>query len=205
MSEYKESTVSLKDNGRNEELDLLRSIRKGGTIVSLITAVIGGLAVFAPVFTGLTAAFLITGGFTLYGIFKIAAYFGAPAQLRSGFMLADGILTTLLGGLILVNAITGGAEGRASMIATLAFAAGFMALFNGVSQIADYFALNKEGWPGVGFILFGGIVRMLLGILIIAAPFLGWFSMQLSLGVFLMVSAIALFIETRSITSLDEI
>ena len=38
-----------------------------------------------------------------------------------------------------------------------------------------------------------------MGMLIIADPFFGWFSLQLGLGTLLMISAIALFIETRSL------
>ena len=178
--------------------DLLKSIRKGGTIAALIMAIIGALAVFAPMFTGLTAAFLITGGFTVYGIFKIAAFFETPKPLRSGFMLADGILSALLGGMILVDAI-GGPEGRLGMIATLSFAAGFMALFGGVTQTADYFSLRKTGLPGMGFVLAGGLLRILMGILIMLNPFIGWFSIQIGLGAFLMITAVAVFAETRSI------
>ena len=182
----------------DSEKELLKTVRKGGTIASILMAVIGALAVFAPTFTGLTVAYLITGGFAIYGVFKIAAYFGTPKFLRSGFMLADGILSAFLGGLILIDAIAG-PEGRASMIATLAFAAGFMALFNGITQTADYFELRKEGFSGAGFILFGGILRIVMGMLIIVDPFFGWFSLQLGLGTLLMISAIALFIETRSL------
>ena len=187
-------TVLVSDDDR----DLMKSIKKGGTIASIVMAVIGALAIFAPVATGLTAAYLITGGFTIYGIFRIIAYFETPKALRSGFMLADGILSALLGGMILVDAVAGPA-GRASMIATLSFAAGFMALFGGVTQTADYFSIRKSGIPGTGVILFGGILRMLTGALIILNPFIGWFSIQMGLGVFLIISAIALFADTRAI------
>ena len=204
MAEYNGNTFSLTDADRAEERDILKAVRRGGAAASIVTALIGGLLVFAPAFTGLLAAYLITGGFTIYGVFKILSYFGTPAPLRSGFMLADGILTTLLGGMILADALTGGADGRASMIATLAFAAGFISLFNGVSQLGDSIALGREGWPGAGAIALGGALRIVLGAVIIAAPFIGWFSMQICLGIFLMVSAIALFIETRAISSLFE-
>ena len=187
-------TVLVSDDDR----DLMKSIKKGGTIASIVMAVIGALAIFAPVATGLTAAYLITGGFTIYGIFRIIAYFETPKALRSGFMLADGILSALLGGMILVDAVAGPA-GRASMIATLSFAAGFMALFGGVTQTADYFSIRKSGIPGTGVILFGGILRMLTGALIILNPFIGWFSIQMGLGVFLIISSIALFADTRAI------
>ncbi len=197
MSDYNESLVIINDEADRE---FLKKIKNTGTAAAIVMAALGALAVFAPAFTGLAAAYLFTGGFMAYGIYKIVMFFRMPKVLRSGYMLADGMLSSFLGGMILFDAIGGGPAGKAGMIATLAFAAGFMSLFSGVTQTADYFSLRKEGFPGAGFILFGGILRILLGALIILDPLFGYFSIQIALGTFLMISAIALFIETRSLS-----
>ena len=197
MSDYNESLVIINDEADRE---FLKKIKNTGTAAAIVMAALGALAVFAPAFTGLAAAYLFTVGFMAYGIYKIVMFFRMPKVLRSGYMLADGMLSSFLGGMILFDAIGGGPAGKAGMIATLAFAAGFMSLFSGVTQTADYFSLRKEGFPGAGFILFGGILRILLGALIILDPLFGYFSIQIALGTFLMISAIALFIETRSLS-----
>ncbi len=196
MSGYDDSLVIVDDV---DERSLFKKIKSAGTIAAVVMGAIAAAAIFAPAFTAVTTAYLFTGGFTAYGIYKIVSYVKMPKPLRSGYMLADGLLSSFLGGMILFDAFSG-PEGKAGMIATLAFAAGFMALFNGVSETADYFSLRKAGFPGAGFILFSGILRMLLGGLIIMDPFFGYFSIQMILGIFMMITAISLFIETRSIT-----
>ena len=197
MSGYDDSLVIVDDV---DERSLLKKIKSAGTIAAVVMGAIAAAAIFAPAFTAVTTAYLFTGGFTAYGIYKIVSYVKMPKPLRSGYMLADGLLSSFLGGMILFDAIGGGPAGKAGMIATLAFAAGFMSLFSGVTQTADYFSLRKEGFPGSGFILFGGILRILLGALIILDPLFGYFSIQMILGIFMMITAISLFIETRSIT-----
>ena len=176
----------------------ISSLRKTGILAAVILALLGVFTLFAPAAAGLSAAYLITGGFTVYGLFKIFSYFRLPKPFRNGFVLADGLLSALLGGMILLDAIRS-PMGKAEMIATLAFAAGFCALFNGISQIADYFTLRKMELPGTGFFLAGGILRVILGFLIIANPLMGWFTIQLSLGIFLLVSGIALLLEVWSL------
>lgn len=176
----------------------ISSLRKTGILAAVILALLGVFTLFAPAAAGLSAAYLITGGFTVYGLFKIFSYFRLPKPFRNGFVLADGLLSALLGGMILLDAIRS-PMGKAEMIATLAFAAGFCALFNGISQITDYFTLRKMELPGIGFFLAGGILRVILGVLIIANPLMGWFTIQLSLGIFLLVSGIALLLEVWSL------
>ena len=143
----------------------ISSLRKTGILAAVILALLGVFTLFAPAAAGLSAAYLITGGFTVYGLFKIFSYFRLPKPFRNGFVLADGLLSALLGGMILLDAIRS-PMGKAEMIATLAFAAGFCALFNGISQIADYFTLRKMELPGIGFFLAGGILRVILAILL---------------------------------------
>lgn len=195
--------INSDNNGADGLFQLLPSIRKAGIITALVMAAIGALALFAPAFTSLTVAWLTVGGFTIYGVYKVISYFSLPRPLRSGLYLADGLLSAFLGGMILWDALKGPA-GQAGMIATLSFAAGFYALFNGISQTADYFMIRKSGIPGTGFLLASGLLRSLVGILILANPFLGWFSLQLCFGAFLLITGIALFFEALSLKTSPE-
>lgn len=195
MNEQTNLAQSLWDE--NELRSIFPSLKRAGSVAAVLMAALGALAVFAPVFTGLGIAYLITGGFIAYGIYKIRLYFKLPKPYRSGFILADGALSAGLGGMILFDALTSPA-GRASMLAVIATAAAFFALFGGILQITAYFAMRKQPINGNGWLLVSGILRIVLAVLVIGNPLLGWFTFQWSYGIYLMITGIALFIEVRS-------
>lgn len=174
------------------------SWKKIAYLIAIIITVLGLLAVFAPGFTGLGIAYIITAGFFIYGILKIVTWFNLPRELRSGFFLADGIISAFIGGLILFDALRG-PSGKAEMLLTLSYTAGFMSVFNGINLITSYGILKREGISGTGFVMAGGILRLLLGILIVFNPIAGWFTLQWSWGILFIITGVALLFEIKDL------
>lgn len=171
--------------------------RTAGIVIAICMVVIGILIFVAPLIMGLGIAYLVTIGFIVYGIFAIVAYVRTPSDYRNGWTLANGIIFTLLGVLILAEAL-GGQFGKINMISTFSFIIGFFALFGGITQISSYGAFKKEGTPGAGWILASGIINLILGIIVICAPIAGWFAMEWIFAIYLIIGGVALFAEACS-------
>lgn len=175
-----------------------KKLKKAAYIVAALITVLGAMAVFAPAITGLGIAYFITAGFFIYGIMKVVTWFKLPDELRNGFFLADGIISAFLGGMILFDALRG-PEGQVSMLFVLSFTAGFMSTVNGITMLASYGSLKRAGFPSSGSILWGGILRLLIGILIILNPIGGWFTLQWSWGILFVITGVAMFFEIKDL------
>lgn len=171
--------------------------KTAGIIIAVCMVIVGILIFVAPLIVGLGIGYLVTIGFIVFGIFQIIAYTRTPAEYRNGWTLANGIIFTLLGVLILAQAL-GGPMGQLNMLSTFSFIIGFFALFGGITQISSYGAFKKAGEPGAGWILASGIINLILGVLIICAPIAGWFTMEWIFAIYLIVGGIALFAEACS-------
>ncbi|MEA4853105.1 MAG: DUF308 domain-containing protein [Christensenella sp.] len=171
--------------------------KTAGIVIAICMVVLGILIFVAPIIMGLGFAYIVTIGFIVYGVFQIIAYVRTPSDYRNGWTLANGIIFTLLGILILVEAL-GSKFGQYNMISTFAFIIGFFALFSGITQISSYGAFKKSGEPGTGWILASGIINLILGILIICAPVTGWFTIEWVFAIYLIVGGVALFAEACS-------
>lgn len=172
--------------------------KRASYIIAAVITLIGIVSVVAPGITGLGIAYLITTGFFIYGILKIFTWANTPKEIRSGFLLADGIISALLGGMILFDALKG-PVGQIEMLVTISLTAGFLSAFNGISMTASYFALKKDGFGLTGFFLAGGILRLILGIMIIMNPIAGWFTLQWSWGILFIITGISLFFEIKDL------
>ncbi|MEA5004457.1 MAG: DUF308 domain-containing protein [Christensenella sp.] len=168
-----------------------------GIIVAICMVVIGILIFATPVAAAVGLGYLITIGFIIFGVFEIFAYFRTPADHRNGWTLANGIIFTLIGILILIEAL-GARWGKLDMLAVFSFIIGFFALFSGITQISSYGAFKNSKNSASGWYLASGIINLILGILIICAPIAGWFTIQFIFGIYLIVGGIALFAEACS-------
>jgi len=171
--------------------------KTAGIVIAICMVVLGILIFMAPLIAGLGIAYLVTVGFIIYGIFEIVAYLRTPTDVRNGWTIANGIIFTFVGILILAEAL-GARFDQINMVSTLSFIIGFFALFGGITQAASYGTFKKSGEPGAGWVLVSGIINLILGILIICAPILGWFTMEWIFAIYLIVGGIALFAEACS-------
>ncbi|MEG2361789.1 MAG: DUF308 domain-containing protein [Christensenella sp.] len=171
--------------------------KTAGIIIAVCMMVIGILIFVNPLIWGLGIAYFVTVGFIIYGIYEIIAFARTPADIRNGWTIANGIIFTLLGIMVLVEALVG-QLGQINMLSTFSFIIGFFALFDGITQVSSYGVFKKSGEPGAGWVLASGILNILLGIFIICAPIVGWFTIEWIFAIYLIIGGIALFAQACS-------
>lgn len=169
--------------------------RKTGIVASIVLAVLGLLTFFTPISVGVGMAYLLTAGLMVYGISQTVAFFRAPKEARSGWLLVNGIMLLLFSGFTLWSGLSG-VYGTLQMIASLSYVAGFLTIAAGISQISTFFALQRAS--GSGWIMASGILNLLLSLVILANPVASWFTLTSVWGIYLTVSGIALFAESLS-------
>lgn len=171
--------------------------RKTGIVASIVLAVLGLLTFFTPISVGVGMAYLLTAGLLVYGISQTAAFFRAPKETRSGWSLVNGIMLLLFSGFTLWSGLSG-IYGTLQMIVSLSYVAGFLTIAAGISQISTFFALQRTGVDGAGWVMASGILNLLLSLVILANPVVSWFTLASVWGIYLTVSGIALFAESLS-------
>ena len=171
--------------------------RKTGIVASIVLAVLGLLTFFTPISVGVGMAYLLTAGLMVYGISQTVAFFRAPKEARSGWSLVNGIMLLLFSGFTLWSGLSG-VYGTLQMIASLSYVAGFLTIAAGISQISTFFALQRTGVDGAGWVMASGILNLLLSLVILANPVVSWFTLTSVWGIYLTVSGIALFAESLS-------
>lgn len=170
---------------------------KSGLLVGAALVGVGLFSILAPGAAGISLATLLTGGLGVYGVAQIIAFTRLPWDKRSGWTLANGIAMTLLSFFTLWMALTT-PFGMVSMIASLASVAAFFGLLAGVGQLFQYTILRRTKSPGAGWVLASGIVNLLVGLLVMAAPVAGWFALSTLWGAFLAGSGVAVLAESCS-------
>ncbi len=195
MSEAQNNNQNDGESRRMNMNDVTRKITKGnkiaGIVVSIIMIVLGILFIVRPLITDVIATYIATAGFVVFGIFQIVAYFRTPADIRNGWALANGIIFVVMGVILFAN-------DAASMLVTFTYLLGFLALFNGITQITSYAAFKKSGTEGSGWVLASAIINIILGIFFLISPFAAAWAIAYVLGIYLIVGGVALFAESAS-------
>jgi uncharacterized membrane protein HdeD (DUF308 family) len=128
----------------------------------LIGIIFGTIAFVMPVATMIAlvlvfaAYMLVDAGFTFY-----AAYQAARRGRKWGLMVLQGLLNLFVGA---VAAVLPGLTAIAFVLMVAAWA-----LVSGALQIAAAFRIDKGRW----WLVFGGVVSLIWGILLIIAPLIG--------------------------------
>ena len=152
------------------------------TTYGVIAIILGMLAMLAPGFTGLSIAMLLGGLVLISGIVRMIWAFQSGSLGRGLWMFAIGGLTLLCGIALLAHPLF------ASGVLTIVLAVYFIA--DGISEIAVGFGRLEDGG---GWLLFGGIVSVLLGGMIWAQyPLSGAWAMGTLLGIKLFFVGLAM-------------
>ena len=140
----------------NHFTDTAKAGGKKMTTFGVIAIILGMLAMLTPGLTGISVIFLL-GVFVLVGgIVRIIWAFQAGSFGKGVLMFAIGGLTLLCGIVLVANPLF------ASGVLTIMLALYF--ILDGISEIAAGVRLRPgSGW---GWMLFGGIVSILLGVII---------------------------------------
>jgi len=157
--------------------DFAEAAKAGGkrmTFFGVIAIILGILAMLTPAVAG-TSVLLVLGVLVLVGgIVRIIWAFGSGSVGKGLLMFAIGVLTLLCGIALLANPI---------------LASGILAIVLAVYLVLDGFAEIVAGFKrrpgsGWGWMLFGGLVSILLGIFIWRQfPLSGMWAIGIFLGV----------------------
>jgi uncharacterized membrane protein HdeD (DUF308 family) len=140
----------------NQFTDVAKAGGKKMTVYGVIAIILGMLAMLAPGLTGMSVIIMLGVIVLVGGIVRIIWAFQAGSLGKGLLMFAIGGLTLLCGIALLANPLFG------SAILTIMLAVYF--IIDGVFEITAAMRLRPgSGW---GWMLFGGIVSILLGMMI---------------------------------------
>ncbi len=139
--------------------DFADAAKKGGlgmNVLGIITIILGFLVMLAPMLTGFSILMLVGVLVLIAGLVRMFWAFTAGSFGKGVLAFAIGGLTLLLGLALMFNPLF------ASGVMTIVMA--IYLIVDGAVEISAAFGLRPEsGW---GWLLFGGIVSLLLGIMI---------------------------------------
>lgn len=140
--------------------------------------VLGFLAIMAPIVTGLSIGILVGFLVLLAGLVRMFWAFRTRTLAKGAIMLGLGLITVIAGAAMIIHPMF--ASGMLTMILTVYF------LFDGVIEIfAAAMIRPMHGW---GWLLFGGIVSILLGLMIWSQfPMSGAWAIGILLGIKLLL------------------
>jgi len=138
-----------------------------------LTILLGLLALMTPMLTGYSIILLIGGLVVVAGGLRMWWAFGAGS-------LGQGLLVFALGGLTLICGL--------ALLANPLFASGLVTLLMTLYFIADLGRRPESGW---GWLLFGGVISIALGIMLWRqAPLAGAWALGLFFGIKLIFAGI---------------
>ena len=157
-------------------------------VVGILMIGLGGFVWMNPVSTIIGLALYLGIVFLVSGIGYIVTSF----SVQSGWVLAEGLLNLLVGLIFICNL------GISTASLPIMFA--FWAMFVGIMQLVTSYQMKQLDLPRWGWVLFTGILGILIAMMIIAYPLIGVFAITTMMGTYLViygVLAIALYITNR--------
>jgi uncharacterized membrane protein HdeD (DUF308 family) len=150
--------------------------RRGGKMkmFGILTMILGLLVMMMPALMGMSMLWLVGLMVAVAGVFRMMWAFTSESLGGGVFVFAIGVLTLLAGLAVMGNPLF--ASGMVTLILV-----GYL-LLDGITEIMASFSLRPE--PGSGWMLFGGIVSVLLGIMLWRQfPLSGAWALGLFLGI----------------------
>jgi uncharacterized membrane protein HdeD (DUF308 family) len=158
----------------NELQEAAKTGGKSMTFFGVIAIILGILAMMMPGLTGVSVVFFLGWIVLLAGIVRMIWAFQAASLGRGMLMFAIGLLTLLAGLSLLANPLF------ASGLLTIMLAVYF--ILDGIGEITA--GIKVRPTAGWGWLLFGGIVSLLLGLMIWRQfPLSGLWAVGILLGI----------------------
>lgn len=135
-------------------------------LIAGILLVIVGIYMFStPLANIMGLAVFITVAMLVSGISEIIHWGNADKNARSGWLLASGILSTLLGVWVIF-----GHGSIANIAVVIPFIFGIWVLMGGILRFVGALTMKKEGIKSWGWVLFSGAVGVILGFIFMYHP-----------------------------------
>ena len=178
----------------NDLADAARAGGKNMTVFGVIAIILGVLAMMMPGLIGVSVVYLLGVIVLIAGIMRMIWAFQAGGLGKGLLMFAIGLLTLLVGLALLAHPLF------ASGILTIMLALYF--ILDGISEIAAGFQRRpSDGWA---WMLFGGIVSILLGMMIWRQfPLSGLWAIGILLGIKLFFVGLIMVMTGSAVRSLS--
>ena len=135
--------------------------------ISGILCIIMGIMMLSTPLSGIVAIAVWIGMMILVsGIIEVIAYFNQPSIVRSGWLLAGGLLSIFIGLWLLTG------RGTDALALAIPFVISIWILISGVMRAVGAFSLRDCGITNWGWVLVGGIMEAVLGGLMMYHPML---------------------------------
>ncbi len=131
-----------------------------------LIAVLGITMLFTPLATLVTLAAIIGIAMIISGISEIVSFYGEAKGHRSGWMLASGIITGLLGIWTLFG------RGSQALAAIIPFVFAVWVMTSSIMRIVGSINLKAEGFSGWAAIFVLGVIGTILGFILLFSPVL---------------------------------
>ena len=174
--------------------DAIKKFKAIGIVVSILIAICGVIIFTKPVGSGIFFVWLTLAGLFVNGIYKLITYFGFPKEKRNGWVLADGIISTLFSIFILASISATPIATVLEFIWLLMYFVGFYEIFIGIKQLFSVGAVKELG-GSYGWIIFIGIVNIICGLFVAGRPIIAYFTFEWIMGIYLCIFGITTFIE----------
>ena len=172
-------------------------MRKTWTWLVMVSGVamlfLGVWFLFHPAISLLTFTSFIGVLLMINGVFLIVNYI-VNHTYTSAWVLIEGIVTTLIAVIILLNS--------QMTVLTLTAMFGIWVVFSGIVRIIAAFAVKKAELSSWAWILTFGIISTLFGFIMLSNPIIGMIGIVVAMGVFFIVqgiNAISTFFFLRTI------
>jgi len=164
----------------NAERSELQKASNNVRILGMITILFGVLAIAMPWITGQSVLLLIGILVAAGGVSRMIWAFRASTLGRGVLVFLIGVLTLLAGIAVISHPLL------TSAVLTIMLAVYFLA--DGFSELLTAFAL-PSGRPGKGWLVFDGLVTLILGVMIFSGfPLAGTFAIGVLLGIKLLLA-----------------
>lgn len=175
-------------------LDSIKKFKTAGIIISILLFICGVVICVKPARVGLYVTWFMMAYLLVNGIFRLVRYFCIPKEVRTGWMLADGIISTLVAIIILCGIADTPILSTISLVAVIGYFIGFYEIFVGISQICGSGAAKAVG-ASSGWLIFIGIVNILCGIFVVCRPVISFIAFEWIIGLYMIIFSITAFIE----------
>jgi len=177
--------------------DFASAVKKSktvGIITSIILVLCGILVFTTPIGSGIMLAWAMMITMAVNGALRLIRYFMLPKEARNGWILADGIISVVLGILILCEIVARPLGATFGIISVIGFFLGFYEIIIGINQLCSVGAVKQNGGSG-GWMIFVGIVNIICGMFVVTHPIVSYFVMEWMISFWLCVFGICTFIE----------
>lgn len=175
-------------------MNFFKAMKWSNLISGILLVLLGAVMLFTPGQNLVWLGLIISIAVLIAGIAALINYFTVDKADRSGWMLAEAIITTLIG----VWMVFG--SGSWAVAALIPYVFAVFILASGIVRIAESLELRSAGSRRWGWLLAFGIVSIILGVLLLLAPMISASFVSIALALLVIgygISNITLFVNMQ--------